>query len=178
MDEQNNNNLPQSLEALLFVSGEPLALKDLARLSRADKREVAKTLEILKESLADHGIRLLQSEDTYTLVTAPETSEVSGRIAKERLEGDLTRSQLETLAIILWKGRVSRSAIDYVRGVNSAFALRALLIRGLIERSQDEQDARVFLYRPTLDLFKYLGITSSAELPSYDDIAKDLKDHE
>lgn len=180
MDEKNNNNenLPQALEALLFVSGEPLALKDLARLAGADKREVAKALDILKDQLAEHGIRLLQSEDTYTLVTAPETSEVSARIAKERLEGDLTRSQLETLAIILWKGHVSRSAIDYVRGVNSAFALRALLIRGLIERSQDEQDARVFLYRPTLDLFKYLGITSSAELPSYDDIAKDLKDHE
>ncbi|MSR75975.1 MAG: SMC-Scp complex subunit ScpB [Candidatus Ryanbacteria bacterium] len=177
MDELNNNNLPQSLEALLFVSGEPLALKDLARLSGADKREVAKALNTLKDQLTLHGIRLLQSEDTYTLVTAPETSEVSARIAKERLEGDLTRSQLEALAIILWKGRVSRSSIDYVRGVNSAFALRALLIRGLIERSQDEHDARVFLYRPTLDLFKYLGITSSAELPSYDDIAKDLKDH-
>jgi len=177
MDQENNNLIP-SLEALLFVSGEPMTLKELARLVNTDKREVAHALDALKETLADHGIRLLQNEDTYSLVTAPETSEVSGRIAKERLEGDLTRSQLETLAIILWKGRVSRSSIDYVRGVNSAFALRALLIRGLIERSQDEKDARIFLYRPTTDLFKYLGVTSSAELPSYDDIAKDLKDHE
>lgn len=170
--------LEKTIEALLFVSGEPLSFKDIVRLSGADKKAVAVTLDALEKNLADHGIRLLRHKDFVSLVTAPETTEVASKIVKERLEGNLSRSQLETLAIILWKGKVSRSGIDFVRGVNSSFALRTLLIRGLIERTQDIKDARIYFYEPTADLFKYLGITSSKELPEFETVAPLLKEYE
>lgn len=170
--------LDKIIEALLFVSGEPMLLKDLARLSGAPKKSVETALSDLEKKLSERGIRLVRHDETATLTTAPEVTDVASQIVKERLEGNLTRSQLETLAIILWKGKVSRSSIDYVRGVNSSFALRALLIRGLVERAQDTKDARVYIYTPTLDLYKYLGITSSTQLPEFPALAKDLKEYD
>ena len=171
-------DLEKTIEAILFVSGEPLAIKELIRLTGTKKEEVDTALDVLGTHLQDRGIRLIRHQDSVTLATAPEISEIAEKIAKERLEGDLTRSALETLAIILWKGKVSRASIDYVRGVNSAFALRTLLIRGLVSREHDPKDARVFLYEPTIDLLKYLGISSTKELPQFEDLQKALKEYD
>ncbi|MDA1334616.1 MAG: SMC-Scp complex subunit ScpB [bacterium] len=168
----------QAIEALLFISGEPLTIKDLVRLSGFDRKKVEEVLGEIEESLKNRGIRLLKHENSVMLTTAPEVSEIAGQIAKERLEGDLSRSALETLSVILWKGRASRSGIDYIRGVHSAFALRTLLIRGLVERVQDPRDARVFLYSATIDLYKYLGISSPKDLPKYDEMKKELKQYD
>jgi len=171
-------DLEKAIEALLFISGEPLAIKELARLADADKKATALALEALEKNLAERGLRLLRHADTVALTTAPEVTDIASKIVKERLEGNLTRTQLEVLAIILWKGRVSRSSIDYIRGVNSSFALRALLIRGLIERAQDNKDARVYLYTPTVDLFKYLGLSSIKDLPEFANLEPQLKEYE
>ena len=170
--------LEAKLEALLFVSGEPIPLKDAARLLGCDKKDLEPALEALSVSLAPRGIRLLQHNDVVALTTAPEQSEIVEKITREQLEGDLSRSALEALAIILWKGRVSRSGIDYIRGVNSSFALRTLLIRGLVEREQDERDARVYIYRPTVDLLKFLGIPSIKELPEIEELQKEMKEYD
>ncbi|MBI4121668.1 MAG: SMC-Scp complex subunit ScpB [Candidatus Ryanbacteria bacterium] len=171
-------DLTKIIEALLFVSGEPTSHKDLARLSGADKKAVAMALGELEKNLKERGVRLLSHKDTYALTTAPEVTDIASKIVKERLEGNLTRSQLEVLAIILWKGRVSRSGIDYIRGVNSSFALRTLLIRGLVERAQDTEDARIFFYTPTVDLLKYLGLSSIKDLPEFAVLDSQLKEYE
>ena len=171
-------DLEKAIEALLFISGEPITVKDLVRLSGADKKTVAAALDALEKNLAERGVRLLRHADTVALTTAPEVTDIASKIVKERLEGSLTRTQLETLAIILWKGKVSRSSIDYIRGVNSSFALRTLLIRGLIERTQDTKDARIYFYAPTVDLFKYLGISSIKDLPEFADLDPHLKEYE
>ena len=74
---------------------------------------------------------------------------------------------METLSIILYKNGVSRSLIDYIRGVNSSFTLRALSIRGLIEKNIDPEDNRRYIYRPTFELLSFMGIKSVEELPDY-----------
>ncbi len=66
---------------------------------------------------------------------------------------------------------------DYIRGVNSQFILRNLLIRGLIERTDNKVDARIFLYKPSLTLLTYLGISKIEDLPEYDAIRKDIKSY-
>lgn len=170
--------LEKIIEALLFVSGEPMTIKDIVRLSGAKKQEVEAALESLHASLAGRGIRLLRNDEDITLATAPETSGVAERIAKERLEGDLSKAALETLAIVLWKGKVSRASIDYIRGVNSAFSLRALLVRGLVKRETDQKDARIFLYSPTMDFLKYLGVGSVQELPQFEEMQAEMKEYE
>lgn len=168
--------LPLKLEALLFATGDPLSTKDCMRLLEIDAPTLEHTISELKTTLEGRGIRLMHHDNTLTLTTAPEAAPLVEQIAKEQLEGNLSRSALETLAVILWQGKASRSAVDYIRGVNSAFAIRTLLLRGLIERSQDPTDARVFTYSPTMELLKYLGISSLDELPELETIKKQLQE--
>ena len=101
------------------------------------------------------------------LGTAPELSPTIEKMTKEELMGDLGKATLETLSIILYQGPIVKSRIDYIRGVNSSFILRNLLIRGLIERREHPEDKRTFLYSPTFDLLTHLGISRVEDLPEY-----------
>ncbi|MEK7503143.1 MAG: SMC-Scp complex subunit ScpB, partial [Patescibacteria group bacterium] len=74
------------------------------------------------------------------------------------------------------KGPVKRSEVEYIRGVNSSFMLRNLLIRGLIERVRDPKDSRSYVYRVSRDFLKFLGITSISDLPEYGSFAKKLEE--
>src|SRR3989344_340255 len=76
---------------------------------------------------------------------------------------ELSRASLETLAIILYKGPISRREIDHIRGVNSGLILRSLMIRGLIERTEGTE--RSYSYKATLKLLEHLGITRREDLP-------------
>ena len=166
----------KTLEAILFLSGEPLTVKEIGRYLGVDKKEVETIVQSLEASLKQRALALLRHGDEVSLVTRPEDSDVASRLAKERLEGDLSRAALEVLSVILWKGEVSRASIDYIRGVNSSFSLRALLLRGLIERRTNPSDSRTYLYRPTADFYKYLGIISSKELPEWQEISSQIQE--
>lgn len=93
---------------------------------------------------------------------------------KDDLQKDLGKSALETLAIILYQGPIKRADIDYVRGVNSQFILRNLLMRGLISRVDDPSDERTFLYKPSLELMAFLGITDIKQLPDFEEVVGKL----
>ena len=152
-----------------------MTLPELCRALKLPSNEVKKALQKLKEGLAGRGLSLIQSEDAYALVTAPETHELIERLRKEELSRDLGKAALETLSIVLYKGKVSRRDIEYIRGVNSTAILRSLLIRGLIERKQSEGDERVFLYHPTVELVSLLGVASVEELPEWSDLKAELE---
>ena len=164
----------QKLEALLFFKGEPVKIKVLAKLLERQEEQVMTDLEVLSENLSQRGIRLIVKDDAALLVTAPEVSELIESAQKEELSRDIGKAGVETLSIVLYKGPVARSEIDYIRGVNSTFILRNLLIRGLIERVPNPNDSRSFLYRPTFELLSFLGISSVHELPNFDKVIDDL----
>ena len=86
------------------------------------------------------------------------------------------RAGLETISIILYKAPVPKSEIDFIRGVNSQFILRNLLIRGLVERIPSSS-GRGGAYRPTLDLLRYLGVTKVEELPDYESATAAIKNY-
>ncbi len=109
------------------------------------------------------------------LGTAPELSELIENLQKEELNKDLSKAALETLSIVLYKNGVSRAEIDYIRGVNSSFTLRALSVRGLIEKASDAKDSRRFLYKPSFDLLSYMGVRSVQELPEYRQVNKEME---
>ena len=81
---------------------------------------------------------------------------------------DLSKATLETLSIVLYKNGATRAEIDYIRGVNSTFSLRALSVRGLVEKIQDPSDNRRFIYKPTFELLSFMGVTKVEELPEYE----------
>lgn len=159
--------LDAKIEAILFFRAEPVKIPWLAEVLGVSSDDTHEALSLLQGKLSERGIVTVFKDDEVTLSTAPEMSEVIEKIAKEDLSRDLGKAALETLTIVLYKGPIARSEIDFIRGVNSNFILRSLQTRGLVERITGESGERSFLYRPTFELLSHLGITRIEDLPEY-----------
>lgn len=168
-------NLAQQIEAILFWKAEPVTLKKLATLLKVDVKSIKIAAQELAVALQGRGVVLVQTDDEVMLGTAKELSPIIADLAKEELTRDLGKAGLETLSIILYQGPISRADIDYIRGVNSQFILRALLVRGMTERVVNPADSRSFLYKPTLALLAHLGITDMTKLPELEQVRKDIE---
>jgi segregation and condensation protein B len=169
-------NLAAQLEAVLFWKAEPVSLKKLASLLSIDIDAVKGGLQELEDALQGRGLTLVRTDDEVMLGTAKEISPLIEQLTKEELTRDLGKAGLETLSIILYQGPISRADIDYIRGVNSQFIVRNLLIRGLVERVDNPTDARSFLYKTTLQLLAHLGIPKIEELPEYEQVRKEIEE--
>lgn len=172
------NDFAQKLEAVLFWKGEPTTKKELAKILGVGAGDVEEGLSALREALSGRGLALMEKDDSVMLTTAPAMSGLIEGLLKESLERDLGKAGLETLTLILYYGPITRARIDYIRGVNSTFSLRQLMIRGLVERIDNPSDARGFLYKPTFELLSFLGITKLDELPNYADVRAELEHFE
>jgi segregation and condensation protein B len=166
--------LEQSLEGILFYKAEPLSKKEIEKLLSCTSEELATAVAGLRVALEARGIRLMETESDLVLVTAPELSELLETMRREELKRDIGKAGAETLAIILYRGPVTRTEIDFIRGVNSSFILRNLMIRGLIEREQNPKDARTFRYSHSAELLRFLGVTRREDLPEYQTIQNEL----
>ncbi|HTK33469.1 MAG TPA: SMC-Scp complex subunit ScpB [Candidatus Paceibacterota bacterium] len=175
MNPEPTSNLPQQLEAILFWKAEPVTFKKLAQLLEVTEEQIKAGLIELEKNLQGRGISLVQTDTEVMLGTAKELSPLIEKLTKEELTRDLGKAGLETLSIILYQGPISRADIDYIRGVNSQFIIRNLLIRGLVERVDNPKDARSFLYKTTLDLLAHLGISKIEELPEYEKVRADIE---
>lgn len=168
--------LSAKLEAVLFSAGDAFLKTRLETLLGVSRAELDAAVAELTATLEGRGLALIQTEDMLELRTAPEASEVITTLRESELSRDLGKASLETLALILYKGSATRSDIDWVRGVNSGAAVRALLLRGLIERTEDAADKRRARYKPTVDALAHLGATSITELPRYAEFSSALLD--
>lgn len=149
------------LEAILFFNSEPVATGKLAKLLNVKKEEIKTIADNLKQRLdQDSGLTLISDGQSYQLATCQEFAPLAEQITKEELGEELTPAVMDTLAIIAYKGPISRADIENLRGVNSVFTLRKLLIRGLIVYEKD-------LYRVSVELLKNLGISDPCQLPEY-----------
>jgi len=170
--------LDQKIEAILFFKAEPLSLKKLGQIFGVSEDEIRQAVQELEENMTGRGVKVLYKEDKVMLGTAPEMGEMIESIRKEELSKDIGKAGLETLSIILYRGPITRSKIDYIRGVSSTFILRNLLVRGLIERVSNPDDQRSFLYKATFDLLSYLGVSKIEDLPEYDSVVQEIKELE
>ncbi len=170
------SNLTSKIEAVLFFKNEPLTHKELAKLLSVDIGEIEQAIKELSEIYKDSGIVVVNTGEEISFGTHPDHSEMIEVLQKEELSRDLGRAGLETLTIILYKGPISRREIDYIRGVNSGFILRNLLIRGLIERTESATGERSFSYKPTLALLEHLGLSKREDLPEFENAFKKLED--
>lgn len=118
----------------------------------------------------ERGVRIILKDGKAQMVTASENSECVEKFLKADIEGELSRAALEVLSVVAYRGPISRSGIEDIRGVNCSFTLRHLLIRGLVERINNPQDARAYLYRITFDLLKVLGVEKVEDLPKYEEL--------
>ena len=171
----NETSLDVKIEGLLFFKGEPEAIDVIAKITENTEEEVRAALTILEEKLTNRGLTIIREGNTVMLGTRSELSPLIEKVVKEEIARDLGKAGLETLAIILYKQVVSRREIDYIRGVNSSFIIRNLLIRGLIEKAPGDSIDRSFSYKPTVDLLAHLGISKVEELPEYNAIVEEIE---
>jgi segregation and condensation protein B len=167
--------LDSQIEALLFYKGEPLSRTDIAKILKVTESDVEASIHVLKMSLENRGLTLIEHNDEYTLSTRKEASEILEDLRKEELNKELSKASLETLSVILYKGSATRGDIDYIRGVNSSFILRNLLMRGLIEKRVDKDDTRKLVYSPTIKTLQYMGISSLEDLPEREKVIRALE---
>lgn len=157
----------RSLEAALFIYGEPITLKKIKDLLKVKEEETPELVQELKKVLEGRGLGLTEHEGSVQLITHPDFAGLLETIVKEELSKELSPASLETLAIISYAGPISRSRIDYIRGVNSSYILRNLLIRGLVDRQMDPNRSNVYLYSVSFDFLHHLGIQKIDELPEF-----------
>lgn len=169
-------SLESKIEAILFFKGEPVSITHLAKILEVKTEEIEDALLKLEKALEARGLALVRDGNDIVLETSPEASEIIKKISKDELDREIGKAGLETLSLVLYHGPISRREIDYIRGVNSAFILRNLLIRGLIEKTDAKEGERSFTYKPTLELISHLGLTKKEDLPEYEQVRGEIRE--
>jgi segregation and condensation protein B len=159
-------DLSRTVEALLFLSPDPVAVADLAEATEATEGQVAEAIELLSEDLAEgrRGIVLRLIGGGFTLASDPSAEDAARRLLAKPRTPPLTPAQAESLAIVAYLQPVSRPEIARIRGVSSESAVQTLADRGLIEEAGRSQfGASLF---KTSELFSRLfGLSDLDQLP-------------
>lgn len=169
------DKLKSVIESLLFISGEPVALVKLIKVTGAKRSEIENALMVLRGeySAGQRGFAILGKEDEVQITTNPENASFVEQIIKNEAQDSLSRAALEVLSIAAYRGPISRVDIEAIRGVNCSFVLRNLLMRGLLERIENPEMSRGYLYKISFDFLKKMGIERVEQLPDFENISKD-----
>ncbi len=166
-------SLDQKIEAILFYKGEEVNINFLVKILAEKKSKILEAVNILENRLSNSAIGILKSDQKFLLVVKKDYSEFISQIKGEENLGELSPSALETLSIVLYSGPIAKSELDQIRGVNSSYILRNLLIRGLVER---KIIAGKTVYSETFDLMRYLGVEDKKDLPGYKKVVEKLNE--
>jgi segregation and condensation protein B len=165
--------LAQKIEALLFALGRPLSRAELAKMLDASAEDVSAAIAQLQEM--KQGIVLVDDGREVELRVGGESAALIERIRKEEYARDIGKAGLEALSAVLYRGPLTRSEIDFIRGVNSSQTLRTLTLRGLVRKVPNPKDERSFLYEPTTELLAGLGVSRPQDLPDYAEVRQKLQ---
>jgi segregation and condensation protein B len=170
---QNEVDLLASLEALLFVSPEPVALTLLATFLGKSIVDIENGLHALEEVYQHkRGVCLQWHGGRVQMTTSPLLGGLVEKFLGLDLTSRLSRPALETLAIVAYQQPITRPQIDAIRGVNSDGVLKNLLNKGLVqEEGRSEGPGRPIMYGTTADFLQYFGLSSLEHLPLLDVIA-------
>jgi segregation and condensation protein B len=170
--------LQSNLEALLFVSDEPLNLKRLAEvIEGASREELSKALDDLMQRYEEekYGIQLVEIAGGYQLCTKPACADAINKLFEKRRKRTLSKAALETLAIIAYKQPITRGEVEAIRGVNVDGAVHTLLERRLVKiAGRQDAPGRPFLYRTTKSFLQYFGLKNLKDLPKVEDVSQGL----
>ena len=152
----------QRLLGILFYLNQETSKKDLGRMFGISPGELQADIDELVMGNHERGIVVIQSESHVSLGTHKDLSTMIGHMEETESMQPLSKAALETLAIVAYKAPVTRMEVDAIRGVNSLYSLRNLLVRGLVSRTN--KDGAV-TYELTVDTYRLLGISGASELP-------------
>jgi len=160
------SELTRTVEALLFLSADPVGEDQLADACEVERDDLESALAELKVAYAPgrRGLELRELAGGWTLATAPDTEDAARRLLSKPRTPPLTPAQAETLAIVAYLQPVSRPEITRIRGVSADSAAATLLERGLVEEAGRSAFGAV-LYRTTALFLKLFGLASLDDLP-------------
>ncbi len=166
----------KEMEAILFLSEEGVEIKRLASFFNLSEKDILRYAEelIKKHQEADAGVSLVQDGRKIQMVSEESTSAAVKDFYNKKDSSSLGDSALEVLAIIVYRGPISRAGVDYIRGVNSHLAIRKLSELGLIEKEDNPSDSRSYLYRAGIGFLKKAGLNKLEDLPEYDKLSKEF----
>ena len=156
------------IEAMLFANGKEVSSKNLMSALEINSEELENVIALLKQKYDSEGsgIELIKINDSYQLITKKEYYEYVYPLLDNRIKPSLSNAALETLSIIAYNPKITRSQIENIRGVNSDGTVYKLLEFELIE-SAGKLDApgRPTMYQVTDNFLKMFGISNLDELP-------------
>mgnify|MGYP000890759211 CR=1 FL=1 len=167
------------IEALLFIWGEPLSLKDICQILELEEK---KTKDIINEMIDEfnynrRGLKIIRIENNYQLSTRPEHHTWISKLSQEKNNKSLSNAALETLSIIAYRQPITRNEIEAIRGVRCDKALETLLNKNLIkEKGRLERTGRPIIYGTTKEFLRYFGLEDLSDLPPLKDF--DVKHEE
>lgn len=167
--------LTSAIESILFLNGEPIAVLRLAQSLEVSEEAIERGLEQLvkKYEAVESGLSLVRKGDQVQMVTKSDNTSFVEKFAKSAMQESLSKPALEVLAVIAYRGPIARAEIEAIRGVNCSVTLRNLLMRELIERKENENDARGYLYSVSFQFLREIGLQSISDLPEYESLSRD-----
>lgn len=163
-----NKTMKSALETMMFMWGEPLAVKDAAEVLEADKNVIRGLFGELQAEYEQEGrgIRIREVDDAFGFVTLAENDMFLKKLCTPVRVRRLSQAALEVLAIIAYRQPVTRSEIDSIRGIKSERVIDGLIDKELVEISgRSEGVGRPLLYRTTKEFLKKFGFSSLKDLP-------------
>lgn len=160
--------LVQAVEALLFASGKPVSIKDLAEILNTEKSEITNAAEELKNNLIDRksGIQVIRVNESYQLATLEKFYSYICQMLDNRPKPSLSQAALEVLSIIAYNQCSTRAEIEKIRGVSSDSALNKLIEYNLVEEAgKMNAPGRPMMYKTSEEFLKMFGYTSLNDLP-------------
>lgn len=173
MDRQ---EMRRVIEAVLFITDEPVASSELALLLETPIVEVESELEALAGFLADRegGVVLRRAAGGWQLATPPEAAPFLERFIAEARAPRLSQAALETLAIVAYRQPISRGQVAEIRGVSAEGVLRTLIGRGLVQEvGRDPGPGQAILYGTTSLFLERVGLNALKDLPPLADFMPD-----
>lgn len=164
------------LEALLFLSAEPISLSTIKDVIEFPEAEIKRYMEDLMTEYKERnaGLLIVEIANGYQMVTNPEYAVWVKKFKSIYLSSRLSMPALETLAIIAYKQPIIRAEIEQIRGVNSDSAIRTLHEKRLIKiMGRKEVPGRPFLYGTTREFLQYFGLKDLTELPTIKDLVRE-----
>ena len=167
-------DLKNKIEAIIFLSKEPLTIDEMSKYFKLEIEKIEEAVNELKEDKKGTGVNLKFDKEILSFVTNPICGEEIKNFFNPELKiKKLSKSTMETLAIIAYKGPITKSEIELIRGVSAEKAVGNLLEKNLVYISGKKKSIGTpNLYCVTEDFYSYLNIDAAESLPGYDEFRK------
>jgi len=160
------SELEKSIQAILFVSGEPYEKDRLAKILEIDRDTLEKIIERINELYKKTAFVILELDQSYQMVTRAEYAQVIQKALEVKNNTPLSQAALEVLAIIAYNQPVTKSFIEQVRGVDSGSVVNSLVAKGLVEeQGRLEIPGRPISYGTTEHFLRCFGMKNIEALP-------------